>query len=705
MKKVSTGPVSPAFERERVAAERRIEAFMSTPVKAAETKARPAKAAKRSKSAAGKKKGGGGGGGRGGAVSKASAVRTKRAAKKQVKKAVRRTGMKPTPALAVLKGSQKQTRRASRTREANKERAALQTEWRPRGVGSASAAGRAADGGGGGGGGYGGGYAMVKRKARGSAPPKPAMAPRVPAKATSSKKGKSSAKRKTPAAAVECHFRAEMPPELKLKQTVSVDVTVSREAIAATPGMATAAAAADVDPTQKLIVEVVPLRNLKNKGARRMEIEVPEADTPARVSFDVTAVAAGEGELSVQVRQGSIPLATMELKPRIVAKPSSAARTLVASAEVAEFPTAEEPLDELRIIEQQVGTSVSYLFMLDLHSLGVREEFESQPLPGARDEYITKILNEIGDSWSGEGPAGVESFERSLRAIGGQMFDQLLPRAMQELLWARRKDIRSVQVFSREPFIPWELVYLKDPTKRVAPEGNPFLGELGLLRWIYKGYPPMQLRVRKSKVRYVAPEYGADLYLEQSAKERELLKKLFTATQVKSKLNDIERLLEKPDAFDLLHFCGHGEAAGTESSQARLLIDGRMDGDRFVGDALKATTVEQSAQLGGKMRPIVVLNACESARRNREFAGMGGFADAFVKAGAGAFVGTHWSVGDAPAFAFIDAFYQGLLKSASKKQTLAKVVQQARLAARGKQDATWLAYVVYGHPHAIVTVE
>ena len=638
-------------------------------------------------------------------------MRTKRAAKKPVKKAVRRTGEK----LYAIRDAQRplkdiQTyRRARRTnlrKQVKKARVFRQMKpARASVVRLPAPAPAPADDGGGGGGGYGGGYAMVKRKARGSAPPKPAMAPRVPAKATSSKKGKSSAKRKKPAAAVECHFRAEMPPELKLKQTVSVDVTVSREAIAATPGMATAAAAADVDPTQKLIVEVVPLRNLKNKGARRMEIEVPEADTPARVSFDVTAVAAGEGELSVQVRQGSIPLATMELKPRIVAKPSSAARTLVASAEVAEFPTAEEPLDELRIIEQQVGTSVSYLFMLDLHSLGVREEFESQPLPGARDEYITKILNEIGDSWSGEGPAGVESFERSLRAIGGQMFDQLLPRAMQELLWARRKDIRSVQVFSREPFIPWELVYLKDPTKRVAPEGNPFLGELGLLRWIYKGYPPLQLRVRKSKVRYVAPEYGADLYLEQSAKERELLKKLFTATQVKSKLNDIERLLEKPDAFDLLHFCGHGEAAGTESSQARLLIDGRMDGDRFVGDALKATTVEQSAQLAGKMRPIVVLNACESARRNREFAGMGGFADAFVKAGAGAFVGTHWSVGDAPAFAFIDAFYQGLLKSASKKQTLAKVVQQARLAARGKQDATWLAYVVYGHPHAIVTVE
>ena len=72
-----------------------------------------------------------------------------------------------------------------------------------------------------------------------------------------------------------------------------------------------------------------------------------------------------------------------------------------------------------------------------------------------------------------------------------------------------------------------------------------------------------------------------------------------------------------------------------------------------------ATTVEQTAQLKTDAnQPIVVLNACESARTIASFAGMGGFADAFVKAGAGVFVGTHWSVGDGPARTFIEAFYQ-----------------------------------------------
>ena len=37
---------------------------------------------------------------------------------------------------------------------------------------------------------------------------------------------------------------------------------------------------------------------------------------------------------------------------------------------------------------------------------------------------------------------------------------------------------------------------------------------------------------------------------------------------------------------------------------------------------------------------------------------MGGFAAAFVSRGAGVFIGTHWSVGDAPARTFIEAFYK-----------------------------------------------
>ena len=102
----------------------------------------------------------------------------------------------------------------------------------------------------------------------------------------------------------------------------------------------------------------------------------------------------------------------------------------------------------------------------------------------------------------------MQLFEDDIRAIGGRMFDQLLPPRMQQLLWKHRDRIRSVQVFSQEPFIPWELIYLKDPDTGVVEPGNKFLGELGLLRWLYIGFPPDRLRIRRKRVQYLLGDYA-----------------------------------------------------------------------------------------------------------------------------------------------------------------------------------------------------
>ena len=55
-----------------------------------------------------------------------------------------------------------------------------------------------------------------------------------------------------------------------------------------------------------------------------------------------------------------------------------------------------------------------------------------------------------------------------------------------------------MQVVSSEPFIPWELVHVRDPAKRIAGPKSAFLGEMGVVRWLMKGYPPEKLRLRKA---------------------------------------------------------------------------------------------------------------------------------------------------------------------------------------------------------------
>ena len=57
---------------------------------------------------------------------------------------------------------------------------------------------------------------------------------------------------------------------------------------------------------------------------------------------------------------------------------------------------------------------------------------------------------------------------------------------------------------------------------------------------------------------------------------------------------------------------------------------------------------------------------------------------------------TLWAVGDGPALSFTKAFYEALLSG----KTLAASSIAARHAAQAAQEATWLAYAVYGHPRA-----
>ena len=80
------------------------------------------------------------------------------------------------------------------------------------------------------------------------------------------------------------------------------------------------------------------------------------------------------------------------------------------------------------------------------------------------------------------------------------------------------------------------------------------------------------------------------------------------------------------------------------------------------------------------------------------FTTVGGFAKAFLDAGASAFVSCLWSVQEQPARVFVEKLYEELLKGTPMSRASAL----ARAAARDADDPTWLAYVVYARPDAVL---
>jgi hypothetical protein len=91
---------------------------------------------------------------------------------------------------------------------------------------------------------------------------------------------------------------------------------------------------------------------------------------------------------------------------------------------------------------------------------------------------------------------------------------------------------RVRRVVSAEPFIPWELVQLKEPPgadgiPKPLPDKTYFLAQMGLIRWLHnRGPAPLKLRIRKGRAYYVVPEYPVEDALPQAQQEIPLLKKL-----------------------------------------------------------------------------------------------------------------------------------------------------------------------------------
>lgn len=361
-------------------------------------------------------------------------------------------------------------------------------------------------------------------------------------------------------AKVTCHFRAEMEEEVELAKVATVEVTISREAIERLGGPAAAVGSSDVDPGRKLILQLLPKVNFDAAGESRAELEVPVAGEPKQCYFDVQPTNEGDGEIWVVIRQGQVPLVNLILRPRIVRQRRGPVRRINAPATTTEAPTLAEPLHQLSIFEAKKGNDVCYRFEFDSPPLGLKSLYESRALLGDRNTYVNNLYKEIENRWVSS-QADVAAFNEDLRAFGAQLWDELIPSELQAELWQSRNSIRSIMVFSEEPFIPWELVHMKEPGRPLGAEPL-FLAQKGIVRWLHNfGYPPQKLSLRSGRCRYVIPDYPhPDYQLPETLEEARFLQEKFKATAVEPQLNSVRNLLNDGGAFDLLHFAGHGVA-------------------------------------------------------------------------------------------------------------------------------------------------
>ncbi|MBA3420968.1 MAG: CHAT domain-containing protein [Thermoleophilaceae bacterium] len=498
---------------------------------------------------------------------------------------------------------------------------------------------------------------------------------------------------------VDVAFGARMPATVALGDTVAVEVEITRgELEDPGPDDAHAKDRAPADPNLPIVLRLLPQGGFEVKGEDAKEVGVPsEARQPANVRFEVTAVHASPGEVWVTVDQGSLPLALLKLRTEIVDGGSTSADASAASASTVaggRLPAYKR----LKITEKVVpGQGVLYEYDVDLPD--IPWNLYRQLIPGDRERYVASLYAQLED-WARK-PGNAEDMLENLRSFGVGLFRELFPEELRRLLWENRDQLSGVMVLSTEPFIPWELVHLVPPDDAL-PAGPEFLGQKGVVRWLYGSRPPeADLTIRRNRCRYVIPKGSG---LTATAAEREMLEKL-GARPIDPRLAAVRNVLAEEDGFDLLHFAGHAEADGSKISMAKVLLDPPEGPPPAWGepppgpDPLFASVVESHGRFGSRdHRPMVVLNACQSSRTGMQLSSLGGFAEAFLKKEAGAFVGTLWAVGDKPAMTFVEALYERLIDG----DTFSAATARARETARAAGDPSWLAYAVYAPPDVTV---
>jgi hypothetical protein len=320
--------------------------------------------------------------------------------------------------------------------------------------------------------------------------------------------------------------------------------------------------------------------------------------------------------------------------------------------------------------------------------------FASPPLRGQQTaDYFQALYAQIDHILGGGvrdllrlsgGDRGVAEWK--LAGIGVSLAHLLLPDELRELLRSLRGRVQTLWILSDEPWVPWEVLGIGAAGAADAV----FLGEaFDLCRWPLGSRERIQFSLR-FPLRRVALVQPRDSNLRFLRPEREALSALLgdRLREIPAAFPEVRDALAD-GRFDGWHFCGHGIAQGNQPDGWGLVLEGGIE-----------LSPHDLRAFAGSLQssPLVILNACHSALRAESLTGLGGLAQQFLEAGAGAVLGAQFAVGDEPAAAFSDCFFRHFLAGAP----LGKAMRKGRteLRERFPGDPAWLAYAAFAHPLA-----
>jgi hypothetical protein len=329
-------------------------------------------------------------------------------------------------------------------------------------------------------------------------------------------------------------------------------------------------------------------------------------------------------------------------------------------------------------------------------------EITGPSLQGRPEDLQAKLLHKVerlGQRLDiDDSPLLREDITRKLAGLGHDLWRQLFPAELRHAYREIRESVRSWMIISDEAWIPWELIKPHEDNRSGDSFDDDFLAcRFELTRWLAGNRTPAHEIVLR---RLAAVRTGVDL--PQADQELSVLAGLaqsspdvVQASVTCDSANDLLDFLESQDV-DLIHFTGHGLYTADRADESPVPFPD--------GSSLRPVDLDGplASRIAGT-RPLVFLNACWGAQQGWAWAHLGGWASRWVSVcGCGAFLAPLWPARDQAALAFAQTFYDALLRG----HTLGRAALEARQRLREERpgDPSALAYTVYGHPNARLTL-
>lgn len=247
--------------------------------------------------------------------------------------------------------------------------------------------------------------------------------------------------------------------------------------------------------------------------------------------------------------------------------------------------------------------------------------------------------------------------------------------------------IPTVQIYSQEPYIPWELAYVEPLFDAGASRMLGIQADVG--RWVLGArnrprIPPLH-QLDLAPIAAVTGIYSSPHQrLVHAEEEGRMLTSNYGAEAVDANPIKIEQCIDRgiPPA-KIIHFALHGVFDALPQYRGLVMRDGGVLSDVVVEG------------FDARYQPFIFLNACEVGQGAEMLGQYGGMAAAFLLAGARGVIAPLWKIDDEIAKQIALEFYRRVALGDSPAQYLRSVRRQF---SEQQSSPTYLAYLFFGHP-------